>query len=115
MTITIAWNGGQNAVMFQPGAKMLASFMTIFTLGLLVVGGAAVALLAGAGYVVVTLAMLVLHVLTAIAFNTVFVQLMGLLLVASLLVFLIGVFLRYLATLWRQAHPQSTTRTGHVL
>ena len=115
MTITVAWNGGQNVVMFQPGAKILACLVAIFTFGMLVVGGAAVALFAGAGYVVLTLITLILHMLSAIALSTVFVQLTGLLLLVSLLMFLIGVFLRYLDGSWRQAHSQSTTHSGRVL
>lgn len=115
MTITVAWNGGQNVVMFQPGAKILAYLIAIFTFGILMVGSAAVVLFAGTGYVVVTLVTLALHILTAIALDLMFVHLTGLLLVASLLIFLIGVFPRYLATSWRQARSQSTTHSGRVL
>lgn len=72
MAITFAWNGGENAVMLSPSVKVWAILLSIFTIGVVCVGGAALALIAGAGYLVWMLAALALHVLTVAIYGSIF-------------------------------------------
>lgn len=89
MTITLAWNGGQNVAMFSPSAKVWIAIFSIFTIGIVCVGGAALALIAGAGYLVWIVAALVLHVLTAAIYSSIFSFAFSLFLCAGLLVLFI--------------------------
>lgn len=86
MAITFTWNGGQNVVMLSPGVKVWLAILSIFTIGVVCVGGAALALLAGAGYLVGMLAILMLHALTIVIYGSIFSFAFSLFLCAGLLV-----------------------------
>jgi energy-converting hydrogenase Eha subunit H len=96
MSITIAWNGGEKAVMVQPSMKVLVAIAAIFTLGVVCVGLAALALVGGAAYLVVTLAMLAVHALSAAIYSSLFSFSLSLLLAAFLGVVLVAQSLRIL-------------------
>lgn len=89
MAITFTWNGGQNVVTLLPSIKVWVAFFSIFTIGVVCVGGAALALLAGAGYLVGMLALLILHTLTTAIYSSIFSFAFSLFLCAGLLVMFI--------------------------
>jgi hypothetical protein len=86
MTITIAWNGGQNVAMFSPSTKVWVAIFAIFTVGIVSIGGSALALVAGAGYLLCSVALLAFHALTAAIYSSVFSFAFSLFLCAGLLV-----------------------------
>lgn len=86
ISVAITWNGGQNAIMLSPSVKVWAIILSIFTVGVVCVGGAALALLAGAGYVLWVVAALLLHALTAAVYSSIFTFILSLFLCAGLLV-----------------------------
>jgi hypothetical protein len=89
MTVAITWNGGENAVMLSPSVKVWVAIFSIFTIGMVCVGGAALALIASAGYLVWILAALTLHVLTVTIYGSIFSFAFSLFLCAGLLVLFI--------------------------
>lgn len=94
MTVAITWNGGENAVMLSPSIKVWAMILSVFTIGVVCVGGAALAVIAGAGYLVWMVAALVLHVLTVAIYSSIFTFVCSLFLCAGLLVLFVVLCLR---------------------
>lgn len=86
MSVAITWNGGANAIMLSPSIKVWAIILSVFTIGVVCVGGAALALIAGAGYLIGMLALLVLHTLTTAVYGSIFSFAFSLFLCAGLLV-----------------------------
>jgi hypothetical protein len=101
MTITIAWNGGQNVAMFSPSTKVWIAIFSIFTVGIVSVGGAALALIAGAGYLVWMLAALILHSLTLAIYGSIFSFAFSLFLCAGLLALFVMLCFRVFTPLAR--------------
>lgn len=86
MTVAITWNGGENAIMLSPSVKVWAILLSIFTIGVVCAGLVALALIAGAGYLVWVVAALVLHMLTVAIYSSIFSFAFSLFLCAGLLV-----------------------------
>ncbi len=99
MTLTLTWDGGQKAVMFQPGAKLLVAAFCIFALGLFGIGALALALLAGVGVMLWNAGTLVLHLCSAVFANDWLVQGLALLVVGVLLCWSIVFFARSIMTM----------------
>lgn len=86
MTITIGWNGGQNVVMLSPSMKVWAILLIIFTIGVVCLGLASLAIVGGAGFLLWQLTLLVLHALTVAVYSSLFSFVFSLFLCAGLLV-----------------------------
>jgi len=83
--ITVTWNHGENAIMLSPSVKVWAILLGIFTVGVVCVGLAGLALIAGAGYLIYSVATLALHVLSAAIYSSLFSFAFSLFLCAGLL------------------------------
>jgi hypothetical protein len=101
MTVAITWNGGENAIMLSPSIKVWVAILSIFTVGVVCVGLAALAFVAGAGYLVWMVAALLLHTLTAAIYSSIFSFAFSLFLCAGLLVLFIVLCLRVFTPLAR--------------
>jgi hypothetical protein len=101
MSIAITWNGGENAIMLSPSVKVWVAIFAIFTIGVVCVGGAALALVAGAGYLLCSVALLALHALTLAVYGSIFSFVFSLFLCAGLLALFIVLCFRVFTPLAR--------------
>lgn len=101
MTITFLYGG--NPVAFSLNGRLLGLIFAIFMAGIFFIGSLTLALLVGVALVAWNVGMMLLHLLVQVAADGVFVQALGLLLIAFLLLLLIGYLIRYLASAWRAA------------
>jgi hypothetical protein len=105
MSITFAWNNGQNVAMFQPGSKLLVGALGIFLLGVLFVGLLGMTVLVGVGLALWNIGAVVLHLLAAIVATDLLVQGLASLVLIFVLLNLLVFFLRSIWTSLRSTKP----------
>lgn len=103
MTITFLWNGGQSAATFSPNGRILGIILAIFISGIFFIGSLAFALLAGVGLVLWNVGMVLLHLLSAVFADSLFVQGLSLLIIGALLLLIVVHLAKYLFSAWMAA------------